>query len=87
MGGIFNFLPLKRWGGGLLEGGGLFERVGLIEDLRYYSKSFDSFLLGRRHEFEAQGTGRVFDQLNLNLTGHFVHTGLFNIFALFSRKL
>ena len=34
--GLFNFLHLKSWGGGLLEGGGLFERVGLIEDLRYY---------------------------------------------------
>ena len=74
-------------GGGLLDGGGLFEKVSLIEDLRYYSKSFVSFLLGRRHEFEAQGTGRIFDQLNLNLTGHFVHTELFNIFAPFTRKL
>lgn len=27
-------------------------------------------------------TGRIFDHLNLNLTGHFAHTGLFNIFAL-----
>ena len=35
-GALFNFLPLKRGGGGLLEGGGLFEVVGLIEDLRYY---------------------------------------------------
>ena len=73
-------------GGAYLREGGLFERVGLIEDLRYYSKSFVSFLLGRRHEFEEQGTGRIFDQSNLNLIGHFVHTGLFNIFALFTRK-
>ena len=61
-GGLFNFLPLKRWGGGgLIRGRGAYLRVGLIEDLRYYSKSFVFFLLGRRHEFEAYGTGRIFD--------------------------
>ena len=32
----------------------------------------------------SHGTGRIFDHLNLNLTGHFAHTGLFNIFALFT---
>ena len=36
-GGLFNFLPLKRWkGGGYQREGGLFERGGSIEDLRYY---------------------------------------------------
>ena len=34
-GGLINFLPLRRGGGGLLEGEGLFERGSLIEDLRY----------------------------------------------------
>ena len=29
--------------------------------------------------------GRIFDRLN-KLTGHFVHTGPFNIFALFKRN-
>ena len=32
----------------------------------------------------SHGTGRIFDQLNLNLTGQLVHTGLFNIFAPFT---
>ena len=31
------------------------------------------------------GTGRIFDRLK-NLTGHFVHTEPFNIFALFTRN-
>ena len=59
-GGFLLFLPSKG-GGGLIRGRGAYLRVGLIEDLRYYSKSFVFFLLGRRHEFEAHGTGRIFD--------------------------
>ena len=29
----------------------------------------------------SHGTGRIFDHLNLNLTGQYVYTGPFNIFA------
>ena len=32
-GGLVNFLPVKRGGGGLLVEWGLLERVGLIEDV------------------------------------------------------
>jgi len=37
------------------------------------------------YHLRSQGIGRIFDRLKI-LTGHFVYTGPFNIFALFTRN-
>ena len=46
----------------------------------FQEKYNDPFFL----RLQSHGTGRIFHQLK-NLTRHFVHTGPFNIFALFTR--